>query len=72
MAIEGFEVPVHRALTQPVLIGGAPKGVCNIQSHHWSNLLILSGFATRNTSCIIAACGCCALSKAGPLLPRCF
>ena len=25
MTIEGFEVPVHRALTQPVLLGGAPR-----------------------------------------------
>ena len=24
--IEGFEIPVHRALTEPVLIGGAPRG----------------------------------------------
>jgi type IV secretion system protein TrbD len=23
--MEGFEVPVHRALTQPILIGGAPR-----------------------------------------------
>ncbi len=25
MSIEGFDVPLHRALTQPVLIGGAPR-----------------------------------------------
>ena len=23
--IEGFQVPIHRALTQPILIGGAPR-----------------------------------------------
>ncbi|PZU47969.1 MAG: conjugal transfer protein [Sphingomonas sp.] len=27
MSIEGFEVPVHRALTEPILLGGAPRGV---------------------------------------------
>ncbi|MDX8432761.1 VirB3 family type IV secretion system protein [Mesorhizobium abyssinicae] len=25
--IEGFEVPVHRALTEPILLGGAPRTV---------------------------------------------
>jgi type IV secretion system protein TrbD len=24
--IPGFEVPLHRALTEPVLLGGAPRG----------------------------------------------
>ncbi|TPE59798.1 conjugal transfer protein [Sandaracinobacter neustonicus] len=27
MSVEGFEVPVHRALTEPILLGGAPRGV---------------------------------------------
>ncbi len=25
--VEGFEVPLHRALTEPILLGGAPRGV---------------------------------------------
>ena len=25
--IEGFEVPVHRSLADPILLGGAPRGV---------------------------------------------
>jgi Type IV secretory pathway, TrbD component len=25
--IEGFEVPLHRALTEPILLGGAPRAV---------------------------------------------
>ncbi|MFE0013757.1 VirB3 family type IV secretion system protein [Mesorhizobium sp. NPDC059054] len=25
--IEGFEVPVHRAVTDPILLGGAPRAV---------------------------------------------
>ena len=25
--VEGFEVPVHRALTEPILLGGAPRAV---------------------------------------------
>lgn len=25
--MEGFEVPLHRALTEPILIAGAPRGV---------------------------------------------
>jgi type IV secretion system protein VirB3 len=24
---EGFEVPVHRALVEPILLGGAPRGI---------------------------------------------
>jgi type IV secretion system protein VirB3 len=27
MTIDGFEVPLHRALTEPILLGGAPRGV---------------------------------------------
>ncbi len=27
IAIDGFEVPLHRALTEPILLGGAPRGV---------------------------------------------
>ena len=25
--IDGFEVPLHRALTEPILLGGAPRAV---------------------------------------------
>ncbi len=25
--LEGFEVPLHRALTEPILLGGAPRGI---------------------------------------------
>jgi type IV secretion system protein TrbD len=25
--IEGFEAPLHRALVEPILLGGAPRGV---------------------------------------------
>jgi type IV secretion system protein VirB3 len=25
--IEGFEIPVHRALTEPILLGGTPRAV---------------------------------------------
>lgn len=28
--IEGFEAPLHRALTNPILLGGAPRGVAII------------------------------------------
>jgi type IV secretion system protein VirB3 len=28
--VEGFEVPVHQALTQPILLGGAPRGIAII------------------------------------------
>jgi len=27
MAIEGFEAPLHRSLTEPILMGGAPRTV---------------------------------------------
>ena len=27
MTIEGFEVPLHRALTEPILLGGAPRAI---------------------------------------------
>ena len=26
-AISGFEVPLHRALAEPILLGGAPRGI---------------------------------------------
>ena len=26
-AIEGFEVPLHRALTEPILLAGAPRSI---------------------------------------------
>lgn len=26
-SIEGFEVPIHRALAEPILLGGAPRGL---------------------------------------------
>jgi type IV secretion system protein TrbD len=25
--VEGFQVPLHRALTEPILLGGAPRGI---------------------------------------------
>ena len=25
--VEGFAIPVHRALTEPILLGGAPRGI---------------------------------------------
>ncbi|MBU6472192.1 MAG: VirB3 family type IV secretion system protein [Alphaproteobacteria bacterium] len=25
--IDGFEVPLHRALTEPILLGGAPRAI---------------------------------------------
>jgi len=25
--VEGFEAPLHRALTEPILLGGAPRGI---------------------------------------------
>lgn len=28
--IKGFEAPLHRALTEPILLGGAPRGVAII------------------------------------------
>ena len=28
--IEGFEVPIHRSLTEPILLGGAPRNVAII------------------------------------------
>jgi type IV secretion system protein VirB3 len=27
MRVEGFEVPLHRSLTEPILMGGAPRTV---------------------------------------------
>lgn len=26
-SVEGFEVPIHRALAEPILLGGAPRGL---------------------------------------------
>ena len=30
MSIEGFEIPLHRALTEPIFLGGAPRNVAII------------------------------------------
>ncbi len=30
MRVEGFEVPLHRSLTEPILMGGAPRNVAII------------------------------------------
>lgn len=27
MRIEGFEAPIHRSLAEPILLGGAPRGL---------------------------------------------
>jgi type IV secretory pathway TrbD component len=27
MTVEGYEIPLHRALTEPILMGGAPRTV---------------------------------------------
>lgn len=27
MSIQGFEIPLHRSLTQPILLAGAPRAV---------------------------------------------
>lgn len=27
MSIPGFEIPLHRSLTEPILLGGAPRAV---------------------------------------------
>ncbi|MDQ1158945.1 type IV secretory pathway TrbD component [Sphingomonas sp. SORGH_AS 950] len=29
-SIDGFEVPLHRALSEPILLGGAPRGIAII------------------------------------------
>ncbi len=30
MTIEGYEIPLHRSLTEPILMAGAPRGVAII------------------------------------------
>ncbi len=30
MGVEGFEIPLHRSLTEPILMGGAPRNVAII------------------------------------------
>lgn len=30
MSIEGFEIPLHRALTEPILMAGAPRNIAII------------------------------------------
>ena len=32
LAPEGFEVPLHRSLTEPILMGGAPRGLAILNS----------------------------------------
>lgn len=30
MSVEGYEIPLHRSLTEPILMGGAPRAVAII------------------------------------------
>lgn len=30
--MEGYEVPIHRSLAEPILLGGAPRGVAIINA----------------------------------------
>lgn len=42
---DGFYVPLHRSLTEPILIGGVPKGIALLNGTICSALLIgLSSF----------------------------
>ena len=34
-AIEGFEAPIHRALVEPILLGGAPPSRIGSTSARW-------------------------------------
>ncbi|WP_136661660.1 VirB3 family type IV secretion system protein [Nitratireductor sp. XY-223] len=61
--IEGFEIPVHRALTEPILLGGAPRTVAILNGtlaagiglglQQWIAGLVL--FAAGHTLAVFAA-----------------
>ncbi len=48
--MEGFRVPIHRSLTQPILLGGAPRDFATLNGtltacfvlgmHSWAGLLL--------------------------------
>ena len=33
-SLPGFEVPLHRSLTEPILLGGAPRTVATVSYTH--------------------------------------
>jgi type IV secretion system protein VirB3 len=60
---EGFEVPVHRALVEPILLGGAPRGIAILNGtisaalglglQQWAGGLLL--FAIGHSLAVFAA-----------------
>ncbi len=62
-AVEGYEVPLHQALTQPLLLGGAPRGLALLNGtlaaalglglHMWLPALVL--WVTGHTLAVFAA-----------------
>lgn len=62
-AVEGYEVPVHQALTQPLLLGGAPRGLALLNGtlaaalglglHMWLPALVL--WVAGHTLAVFAA-----------------
>lgn len=62
-AIEGFEAPLHRALAEPLLLGGAPRGIAIVNGtlaaavglglQQWAAGLIL--WAAGHTIAVVAA-----------------
>ncbi|HTM81616.1 VirB3 family type IV secretion system protein [Asticcacaulis sp.] len=61
--VEGFEVPLHQSLTQPLLLGGAPRGLAIINGTIAAALGLglqmwiagLAGFVIGHTLAVFAA-----------------
>jgi type IV secretion system protein VirB3 len=45
-SLEGFEAPIHRSLTEPILMGGAPRGLAIVNG----TLAAALGLASSNGS----------------------
>ena len=61
--LEGFEAPIHRALVEPILLGGAPRGIAIVNGtvaaalglglQQWIAGLVL--WAVGHTIAVVAA-----------------
>lgn len=63
---DGFEVPLHRSLTEPILIGGVPRKIALVNGV----LVAAIGFGLHNAWVLLFGaafhCLCAALTRSDP------
>jgi type IV secretory pathway TrbD component len=65
-AMEGFSVPVHRSLTQPILLGGAPREFAILNGTLAAALLFGLHSLLGLPICLVLHAGAVALAKQDP------